>query len=82
MVARMWTAAGILLCILIFVYLAIVARRAVDQELDDEPTPSREDTEDGVPSLAPTPSDDLERGRPMAESPFRSHHLISVETGL
>lgn len=78
MAARMWTAAGILLCILILVYLAIVARRAVDQELDDEPS---EDTEEAVPVslLGPPPSDDLEMGRSMAESPFRTHHLISVE---
>ncbi|EKM80208.1 hypothetical protein AGABI1DRAFT_73178 [Agaricus bisporus var. burnettii JB137-S8] len=78
MAARMWTAAGILLCILILVYLAIVARRAVDQELDDEPS---EDTEEAVPvsSLGPPPSDDLEMGRSMAESPFRTYHLISVE---
>lgn len=83
MVARAWTIAGILLCILIFVYLAIIARRAVDQELDDEPASSREDTEDGMPFLAPQSSDDLERGQhQMAESPFRAHHLIPVETGL
>lgn len=30
------TAAGIVLCIAIFVYLSIVARRAVDDELDDD----------------------------------------------
>lgn len=34
-VARMWTVTGILLCVGIMVYLGIVARRAVDDELDE-----------------------------------------------
>jgi hypothetical protein len=44
-VAKMWTTAGILLCLLIFVYLAIAAQRAVDREPDDEPTTPGENTE-------------------------------------
>ncbi|KAL1739361.1 hypothetical protein HDZ31DRAFT_49511 [Schizophyllum fasciatum] len=35
-VARMWTIGGVALCIGIFIYLSIVARRAVDEELDGE----------------------------------------------
>jgi uncharacterized membrane protein YdjX (TVP38/TMEM64 family) len=35
-VARMWTIGGVLLCVAIFVYLSVVARRAVDEELGDE----------------------------------------------
>lgn len=83
MVARMWTGAGILLCILILVYLSIIARRAVDEELeDDEPMTIPEDSEERMAFLAPEASNDLERGRSMAESPFRTHHLVSVETEL
>ncbi|KAF8165162.1 hypothetical protein B0H34DRAFT_624582, partial [Crassisporium funariophilum] len=40
--ARLWTFVGILLCILILVYLSIVARRAVDDELDDGPVSARD----------------------------------------
>ncbi|KAJ7179831.1 hypothetical protein C8R43DRAFT_970642 [Mycena crocata] len=35
-VARMWTVGGVVLCVAIFVYISIVARRAVDEELGDE----------------------------------------------
>jgi len=35
-VARMWTIIGVTLCLAIFVYLAYVARKAIDHELDDE----------------------------------------------
>ncbi|KAF9452053.1 hypothetical protein P691DRAFT_698070 [Macrolepiota fuliginosa MF-IS2] len=77
MVARMWTGAGILLCILILVYLSIVARRAVDEELeDDEPMTTRADSEERMAFLSPGDSGDLERGRAMAESPFRTHPLV------
>jgi len=34
--SKVWTIGGILLCIALFVYLSWVARRAVDDELDDE----------------------------------------------
>lgn len=76
-VARMWTGAGILLCILILVYLSIVARRAVDEELeDDEPVTTPEDCEERMAFLSPEASSDLERGRAMAESPFRTQQLV------
>ncbi|KAG2369979.1 hypothetical protein BDR07DRAFT_1387476 [Suillus spraguei] len=34
--SRIWTIGGILLCVALFVYISLVARRAVDDELDDE----------------------------------------------
>lgn len=79
-VARMWTTLGILLCILIFVYLSIVARKAVDDELGDE-----EDSEETVAFLSPQARNDCEAlGDPvdddelaMAESPFRTVQQIS-----
>ncbi|KAJ7368132.1 hypothetical protein DFH08DRAFT_761692 [Mycena albidolilacea] len=60
-VARMWTFAGVGLCIAIFVYISWVARRAVDSELDDGADP--EETVGFLSSNA-----DLETGaRPMVE---------------
>jgi uncharacterized membrane protein YdjX (TVP38/TMEM64 family) len=48
--ARLWTAAGILLCLAIFVYLACVARRAVDEELEHEALARPEEGEgEGAP---------------------------------
>ncbi|KAJ6599228.1 hypothetical protein DFH09DRAFT_902397 [Mycena vulgaris] len=55
-VARMWTIGGVLLCLAIFVYLSVVARRAVDDELGDEPG----DAEETAGFLAN--ADDLESG--------------------
>ncbi|KIJ70289.1 hypothetical protein HYDPIDRAFT_53936, partial [Hydnomerulius pinastri MD-312] len=37
--SKVWTIGGIMLCIALFVYLSWVARRAVDDELDDEVDP-------------------------------------------
>ena len=34
--AKFWTVTGIMLCIAILVYLSFVARRAVNEELEDE----------------------------------------------
>lgn len=81
--AELWTVIGILLCIAIFVYLAIVARRAVDDELDDGPITSR-DREETMAFLTPSEADDLEagRGRPMSESPFRTNHLVPFRPSL
>ncbi|KIK08395.1 hypothetical protein K443DRAFT_672417 [Laccaria amethystina LaAM-08-1] len=80
MVARMWTIVGILLCVIILVYLSIVARRAVDDELDDGPVTTH-DSEETRAFLAPQASSDLESAhpypsRPMAELPSRSHQMI------
>lgn len=80
MVARMWTIVGILLCVIILVYLSIVARRAVDDELDDGPVTTH-DSEETRAFLAPQTSNDLESAhpypsRPMTELPSRSHQII------
>lgn len=72
-VARMWTIAGITLCIAIFVYLSYVARKAVDEELDDEPSAENEETVAFLSSQGSArPSEvDIDTGvSPMAESPF------------
>jgi len=76
--AELWTAFGIVLCIAILIYISIVARKAVDNELDDEPITC--DAEETIGFLSSQETHDLESGRgqePMAESPFRSpQHLI------
>jgi len=82
-VARMWTALGILLCILIFLYLSIVARKAVDDELGDEDGSG--DSEETVAFLSPQARNDCEalgdavddEELAMAESPFRTVQQIS-----
>ena len=66
--ARIWTIVGIVLCVAIFIYLSIVARRAVDDELDDDIALDDE-------RMAFLPLDDNRNGRSMVESPFRSTHL-------
>jgi len=58
-VARMWTIIGVTLCVAIFVYLSYVARKAVDDELDDETI----EDEEILAFLAP-------QRRAMAESPL------------
>jgi Uncharacterized conserved protein len=75
-VARMWTVIGIVLCVAIFIYLSVVARRAVDDELDDEPI-AIQDSEETIAFLSPRGVGDLEAARnegelPMTESPFRT----------
>jgi len=76
--ARIWTLVGITLCILILIYLSIVARRAVDDELDDGPVTARDNEEtwaflsaDNDPESAHLPLD----GGPMTEVPFRSQQM-------
>lgn len=34
--SKVWTIGGISLCVALFIYISVVARRAVDDELDDE----------------------------------------------
>ncbi|KAF9569495.1 hypothetical protein CPC08DRAFT_623513 [Agrocybe pediades] len=85
--ARLWTILGILLCVLILVYLGVVARRAVDEELDDGPVTVR-DVEETRGFLSgggdgDSSDTDVERGgrgrqqqqhpyyRQMTEIPFR-----------
>jgi uncharacterized membrane protein YdjX (TVP38/TMEM64 family) len=76
--ARIWTIIGIILCVLIIAYLSIVARRAVDDELDDIPDTAR-DEEESRAFL--TPDSDPQSG-PMTEVPvpFRSQQLIPLSS--
>ena len=81
--ARIWTIIGIILCVLILIYLSIVARRAVDDELDDIPVTTRDSEEsrafltpDSDPESAHPPSD----SGPMTEVPFRSQQLIPLSS--
>ncbi|KAJ3741339.1 hypothetical protein DFH05DRAFT_1403428 [Lentinula detonsa] len=72
--ARMWTIFGIALCVAIFVYLSYVARKAVDEELEDG------DDEESVAFLSPEGNGDLEQcdtddHPPMSET--HSHQFIS-----
>lgn len=76
--AELWTAFGIVLCIAVLVYIAVVARKAVDNELDDEAVESC-DAEETVGFLSSHETHDLEAGpahEPMAESPFRIPHPL------
>ncbi|KAF8803694.1 hypothetical protein BYT27DRAFT_7108769 [Phlegmacium glaucopus] len=72
--ARIWTIVGIILCVLILIYLSIVARRAVDNELDDVPVTAHDNEEtqaflsSGSDLESSAPSD----SGPMTEVPFRS----------
>ena len=81
--ARIWTIVGILLCVLILIYLSIIARRAVDDELDNIPVTSRDYDEsraflspDSDPESVLPPSD----SGPMTEVPFRSQQLIPLSS--
>jgi uncharacterized membrane protein YdjX (TVP38/TMEM64 family) len=61
--------AGIALCIAIIIYLSWVARKAVDEELEDDEAAGAEESQRFL-----TSDEDLERGRSaMAQSPFRTH---------
>lgn len=68
--SQFWTIAGVSLCVAVLVYLAIIARKAIDEELDDLPITAR-DTE--TRAFLPGPNRDIEsaRERPMTEIPFR-----------
>lgn len=85
MVARLWTIIGVILCVAIFIYLAVVARRAVDDELDDEQVHRDDQEEESIAFLSPRGAeDDLESGSPtsgsgmrdMSESPFRPPQML------
>ncbi|KAF5388037.1 hypothetical protein D9615_000235 [Tricholomella constricta] len=82
--AELWTAFGIMLCIAILIYISIVARKAVDNELDDE-TITTYDAEETVGFLSSEETHDVECGReqPMAESPFRNaQHLMAYRLSM
>jgi len=76
MMGRVWTFLGIFLCVLILVYLSVVARRAVDDELDDSPVSSR-DAEETRAFLSgesdPESAFPSSRDRPMSEIPYRAN---------
>jgi hypothetical protein len=93
--SKVWTIGGILLCVALFVYLSLVARRAVDDELDDEIRGSASEErvafldaeshveEDDIGSRAPRLPLTLQSN--MSEAQFVSHELVSphrVASGL
>ncbi|KAI9574974.1 hypothetical protein HD554DRAFT_2051493 [Boletus coccyginus] len=68
--SRVWTIVGISLCIALFLYLSWVARRAVDDELDDEIEPSSATPEERVAFLSPdVPLDDEVSSHPYGRLP-------------
>jgi len=77
-VARAWTVVGIILCIAIFVYLTVIARRAVDDELDDEPLSTR-DCEETISFLPPR--DLAARDQDTVESPLRVAQSLVLPEG-
>jgi hypothetical protein len=75
-VARMWTVIGVILCVAILVYLTYVARKAVDEELDDE-TGDEEERLAFLPSQRTVDGDSQANignsRRSMAELHFSAH---------
>ena len=80
--ARIWTIIGIILCVVILIYLSIVARRAVDDELDGISITARDN---GESRAFLSPDSDLECAHApsdsgsMTEVPFRSEQLIAAD---
>lgn len=58
--SRVWTTGGIMLCVVLFIYISWVARRAVDDELEDEAEVSASTSEERVAFLAVDSSMDEE----------------------
>jgi len=88
--SRVWTIGGILLCVALFIYLSWVARRAVDDELEDELEFPRSAAEERVAFLAaesPVEDDHDARSQPlelvltsqndMTEAELVPHGLVS-----
>ncbi|KAF9221876.1 hypothetical protein BS17DRAFT_784104 [Gyrodon lividus] len=76
--SKVWAIGGIMLCIALFVYLSWVARRVVDDELEDEVEPSSSTSEERVAFLNPdVPLDDEAElqpyGRPLSASRSRDN---------
>jgi len=69
---RVSTFVGLFLCILILVYLSVVARRAVDDELDDSPVARDVEETRAFLSAESDPESALpsSRDRPMSEIPY------------
>jgi hypothetical protein len=72
LLSRISAVVGIVLCIAIFVYISWVARRAVDEELEDDEVPAHSSDET---ELFLDPTDNAERG--MGEASF-SRPLVPV----
>lgn len=94
--SRVWTIGGILLCVALFVYISLVARRAVDDELDDELEFAGSASEERVAFLdaeAHAEDDDVgaralrlplgsQLRNNMSEAQLVSHELVSPQRGL
>jgi len=80
-VARMWTIFGIALCVAIFLYIAYVARKAVDEELEgDEAALCRSqegDEDETIAFLSPRGNVDIESGEDQVIMTESLHQLIS-----
>ena len=82
--AQYWTVGGIVLCVAIMVYLSVVARRAVEEELDHSTSPTRRtaaarDEEERVGFLSPMGQEEDDEDEMMVESPLmHSRPSISV----
>jgi uncharacterized membrane protein YdjX (TVP38/TMEM64 family) len=85
--SKVWTIGGILLCVALFVYLSLVARRAVDDELDDDiPGSASEERVAFLDAEAHVEDDDigsralrlpLTLQNNMSEAQLVSHELVS-----
>jgi len=74
---RIWTVGGIILCIILLVYLSVVANRAVDDELDDAPITAHnsEETVGFLSADSDIESAHPSRDRPMSEIPSRGQFI-------
>lgn len=79
--SRVWTIGGILLCIALFVYLSWVARRAVDDELEDESEFPRSAAEERVAFLAAESAveDDDARSQPLELRLTSQNYMTEAE---
>ncbi|KAG6832957.1 hypothetical protein H0H92_004841 [Tricholoma furcatifolium] len=68
--AELWSILGIVLCVAILIYISIVARKAVNSELDED---EHLDAEERVGFLSADNGQDEEA---MVESPFRAPHQL------
>lgn len=78
--ARMWTIIGVTLCVAIFVYLSYVARKAVDEELDDETIEDEETLAFLPPQRTVARDSETLIGRSMTESPFSTNTVPSRQS--
>lgn len=76
---RLYTIGGIVLCFVLLVYLSIVARRAVDDELDDAPIAAR-DMEETRGFLSEQESDAEMGGYPARNTSARDRQMVEIET--